>query len=70
MYISAGLVIGGEALLYVSVALALYFVVFALVVHMFVLLYEEPTLLRLFGGEYGAYRRSVNRWIPRLPDDR
>ncbi len=65
MYISAALVIGGEAILFTSVALGLYLVVFALVVHAFVVLYEEPTLHRLFGDEYDAYRRSVNRWLPR-----
>ena len=65
MYISAALVIGGEALLFASIPLGAYFVAFALVVHSFVVLYEEPTLHRLFGEEYDAYRRAVNRWVPR-----
>ncbi len=38
----------------------------ALGVHLFVLLYEEPTLHRKFGGEYDEYRRNVRRWWPRL----
>lgn len=67
MYISAGLVIGGEALLFLSVPLVLYLVVFALAVHAFVLAYEEPTLHQLFGDEYDAYRGTVRRWIPRMP---
>ncbi len=32
----------------------------------FILLYEEPTLRRLFGEDYAEYCRSVRRWIPRL----
>jgi protein-S-isoprenylcysteine O-methyltransferase Ste14 len=36
-------------------------------VHSFVVLYEEPTLHRMFGEEYDDYRRSVNRWMPRRP---
>ena len=35
--------------------------------HLFVLLYEEPTLRRQFGAEYDAYCRRVPRWLPRLP---
>ena len=67
MYISAALVIGGETLLFVSVPLLIYLVGFFLVVHAFVIGYEEPTLARLFGDDYAAYRRAVPRWIPRLP---
>ncbi len=67
MYISAALVIGGETILFASLPLALYFVAFALTVHSFVVLYEEPTLHRMFGGEYDAYRRSVKRWMPKAP---
>ena len=35
-------------------------------VAIFVRLYEEPTLRRLFGDEYQDYCRNVPRWIPRL----
>ena len=38
----------------------------ALGVHLFVILYEEPTLRRKFGADYEAYRRNVRRWWPRL----
>jgi len=68
MYISAALVIGGEALLFASLPLLVYFALFALAVHTFVIAYEEPTLHRLFGEEYDAYRRRVRRWIPRVPN--
>lgn len=35
-------------------------------VALFVRLYEEPTLRRLFGAEYDEYCRNVRRWLPRL----
>ena len=37
-----------------------------LTAHVFVLLYEEPTLRQQFGESYEEYRRTVPRWIPRL----
>lgn len=33
--------------------------------HLFVTLYEEPTLKRKFGAAYEEYCRRVPRWIPR-----
>ena len=41
-------------------------VVVVLGVALFVRLYEEPTLHRMFGGEYEEYCRNVRRWVPRL----
>jgi protein-S-isoprenylcysteine O-methyltransferase Ste14 len=38
----------------------------ALGVHLFVLLYEEPTLCAKFGPDYEEYCRNVNRWWPRV----
>jgi protein-S-isoprenylcysteine O-methyltransferase Ste14 len=38
----------------------------ALVVYLFVLLYEEPTLRNKFGADYEEYCRNVGRWWPRL----
>ena len=38
----------------------------ALGVHLFVLLYEEPTLESKFGDDYREYRRNVRRWWPRI----
>jgi len=35
-------------------------------VALFVRLYEEPTLRRMFGAEYEEYCRNVPRWIPRM----
>ena len=34
--------------------------------HLYVVLYEEPTLQRTFGAAYVAFRANVPRWIPRI----
>lgn len=34
---------------------------------MFVQLYEEPALRKMFGAEYEEYCRNVPRWLPRIP---
>jgi protein-S-isoprenylcysteine O-methyltransferase Ste14 len=39
--------------------------VVALGVHLFVLLYEEPTLRKKFDGDYEEYCKNVRRWWPR-----
>jgi protein-S-isoprenylcysteine O-methyltransferase Ste14 len=35
-------------------------------VALFVMLYEEPTLRKMFGADYEKYCRNVGRWVPRL----
>lgn len=65
MYIGAILALGGASLFYQSLALLGYAVAFFVVTHLFVALYEEPTLRRSFGAEYDAYCRRVQRWWPR-----
>lgn len=47
-----------------AVAVAFFFLALA---HLFVVLYEEPTLERQFGESFRRYKRSVNRWLPRWP---
>ena len=37
----------------------------ALGVHLFVVLYEEPTLRNKFGTDYEEYCADVSRWAPR-----
>ena len=66
MYIGAAVALGGAALYYRSLPLAGYVALFLLVTHFFVLLYEEPTLKRLFGAEYEEYCRRARRWRPGL----
>lgn len=66
MYLGAGLALAGAALAYRSVALVAYTAALFVATHLFVVLYEEPTLRSTFGGEYQAYCRRVRRWLPRL----
>jgi protein-S-isoprenylcysteine O-methyltransferase Ste14 len=66
MYIGASLALGGAALYYESIPLLTYIFVFAVISHLFVIVYEEPTLRRTFGPEYEAYCLRVRRWWPRM----
>lgn len=63
MYVAVLITLVGEALLFDSVPLAVWTAVVAVVVHLFVVLYEEPTLHRQFGDPYDAYRATVPRWL-------
>jgi protein-S-isoprenylcysteine O-methyltransferase Ste14 len=64
MYIGAALALFGAALFFGSAPLALYATAFLVVIHLFVVFYEEPTLHRLFGASYDEYRSNVHRWMP------
>ncbi|MGA6985508.1 MAG: isoprenylcysteine carboxylmethyltransferase family protein [Terriglobales bacterium] len=66
MYIGVALVIGGQAWLFHSLHIAIYLACMLLIVHLFVIFYEEPTLHEQFGEEYDRYRASVPRWIPKF----
>jgi protein-S-isoprenylcysteine O-methyltransferase Ste14 len=66
MYIGAGLALASAALFYESLPHLAYAGLFFLATHVFVVLYEEPTLRRTFGPEYEAYCRQVSRWWPRV----
>lgn len=68
MYVGMGFALAGEALLLPAVRREMLMVMagaWALVT-LFILVYEEPTLRRLFDGDYVEYCRNVRRWIPRL----
>ena len=67
IYLSAFVVILGEAWLFLSVQLLVYVAVMAICCHLFVVGYEERTLRRRFGDDYAEYVSSVPRWIPRRP---
>jgi len=67
MYIGASLVVIGETALWGSLTAGLqYLLVFASLVALFVVLYEEPALRSQFGAEYEGYCRNVPRFLPRL----
>jgi protein-S-isoprenylcysteine O-methyltransferase Ste14 len=65
MYLGAGATLLGAALCYESPPLVGYAAAFLLVTHLFVVLYEEPVLVKTFGREYEEYRARAGRWWPR-----
>jgi protein-S-isoprenylcysteine O-methyltransferase Ste14 len=67
MYLGVALAIVGEAAVFRALHLVEYAAVMLLIAHTFVVYYEEPTLRRQFGESYEEYRRTVPRWIPKLP---
>jgi len=66
MYIGVLLIVGGQAWLFHSRSIATYLLCLGLGFHLFVLVYEEPTLRRQFGEEYERYCATVPRWIPKF----
>ena len=66
MYVGVLLILIGHFLWFKNVWLIVYTVVAFLIVHLFVTLYEEPTLKRKFGARYEEYLKKVPRWIPRF----
>jgi protein-S-isoprenylcysteine O-methyltransferase Ste14 len=66
IYIAVVAVIFGQALLFGDWRLLWYGALLWLSFHVFVVIYEEPTLKQTFGTEYESFRTNVPRWIPRL----
>ena len=64
MYLGALLLIIGVAFIMRSPSALAVAVFFALLAHIFVLIYEEPTLEHKFGRSYIEYKKSVRRWLP------
>jgi protein-S-isoprenylcysteine O-methyltransferase Ste14 len=56
----------GEAALFASLPLLLWFATVFAVNAVYFPLVEEPGLRRRFGADYDAYRANVPRWLPRL----
>jgi protein-S-isoprenylcysteine O-methyltransferase Ste14 len=66
MYVAVLGLILGQALFLGNVRVLEYGLVVWVAFHVFVCLYEEPTLRRTFGAEYEEFCASVPRWVPRL----
>jgi protein-S-isoprenylcysteine O-methyltransferase Ste14 len=65
-YLGVILVILGWVALYSSGSLLLYALGVSIIIHLFVVGYEESSLKKLYGTQYEAYHNSVSRWIPRI----
>ena len=66
MYVAVVSVILGQSLVFGNSRVLGYGLLVWLAFHMFVLLYEEPTLRATFADEYRDFCSNVPRWIPRL----
>ena len=55
-------VLVGEAWLFTSTVLFGYALIILILVHLFMVLYDEPGLESSFGEAYRIYRRGVPRW--------
>jgi protein-S-isoprenylcysteine O-methyltransferase Ste14 len=58
-------VLAGEAALFGSLPLLIWFALFFVACDVTIRLVEEPGLERRFGEEYRGYKRGVPRWLPR-----
>jgi protein-S-isoprenylcysteine O-methyltransferase Ste14 len=67
MYIAVLSTIIGEAILFHSLLLVSYALLAGVVMHLFVVFVEEPSLRRQFGESYETYLRTVPRWLPHSP---
>ena len=65
MYIGVLTFVLGWSLAAGSWRLAGYCAVLAVAFHLRTILYEEPRLAELFGGDWERYRAAVPRWLPR-----
>ena len=66
MYVAVVPVILGQGLLMGNLRVLEYGALAWLGFHLFVLVYEEPTLRATYGPEYEQFCAAVPRWLPRL----
>ena len=66
MYIGGFLLFEGYAFLNLSFSMMIFPLFWLIIVHLFIVFYEEKTLEKKFGQSYKNYKNKVNRWIPKL----
>jgi protein-S-isoprenylcysteine O-methyltransferase Ste14 len=66
MYVAVTALNLGQAALFADMGLVAYGLAVWAAFHLFVLVYEEPTLRTSFPQDYAAYFAAVPRWIPRI----
>lgn len=67
MYLGATAVLAGAGLIVSSPSILALSAAFLLLMHLFVVLDEEPVLTDKFGASYESYKSSVGRWLIRAP---
>ena len=63
MYVGVLCLVLGQAVTLPSLPLLFYAGVLFVAFHLFVVLYEEPKLTKMFGESYWNYRHTVLRWF-------
>ena len=66
MMIGVWSVLIGEASLFMSIGILIWFLIFFITSIFFVTLWEEEDLENRFGESYCEYKRNVPRWVPRI----
>lgn len=66
MYVAVVSLILGQGLFFGNLRVLEYGIAIWGAFHLFVLLYEEPTLKNTYGSEYDTFCANVRRWVPRL----
>jgi len=66
MMIGVWSVLIGEASLFMSIGILIWFLIFFITSILFVIVWEEKDLESRFGEYYCEYKRNVPRWIPRI----
>ena len=66
MMIGVWSVLIGEASLFMSIGILIWFLIFFITSILFVTLWEEEDLENRFGESYCEYKRNVPRWVPRI----
>ena len=66
MYAAVVWLILGQGLFFGDVGVLEYGISIWAACHVFVLIYEEPALRRVYGSEYEDFCKNVHRWVPRL----
>ena len=66
MIIGVWCVLIGEAILFISVGILIWFLIFFIASTLFTTIWEEEGLGIRFGESYREYKRKVPRWVPRI----
>ncbi|HVO73616.1 MAG TPA: isoprenylcysteine carboxylmethyltransferase family protein [Ignavibacteriaceae bacterium] len=66
MILGVLIILLGESIMFLSVNILAWAVIFFLINNIYFSVSEEPGLEKRFGDEYLNYKKNVPRWIPRL----
>jgi protein-S-isoprenylcysteine O-methyltransferase Ste14 len=66
MYVGAILIVLAEAVYFFSAWLVLYALGLWAILHIALVIFEEPQLKKRFGADYEQYLKTVPRWKPKM----